>query len=186
MWPFKRKQQQLKESSLTGSKIVINHIFTDSLGRKWYEYENALSMPARRAIAAEVATRLQDMNLTRDVFAKLLEKMKQYANDGNIVALFGVLNDIEFRMNFVGEEATLIDLASCYFVIDGEDESSFSEVERKKKAEFIKSDVEAFNFFVQRAFSLTIKYSQTSQTDILNYLIQNAQEQEKVFRHLIK
>jgi hypothetical protein len=186
MWPFKRKQQQLWGDANTGKKIPLTHIFTDSKGRKWFEYDNPMAMPARRAISAEVATRLQEMNMTKEVMIGLMNKMKEFANNGDIVSLFGILNDMEFRMNFIGEEQTLIELASCYFVVEGEDESSFSEVDRKMKVDFIKEDMEAFNFFVQRAFTLTIRFSQISQADILNYLIQNAQEAEKSVRFLTK
>ncbi len=140
---FNRKKQQqqehLKVESVvkTGSKIPLVEIFVDSLDRKWYQFENPMTIPAKRAIAAEVATKMQEMNITKDNLLELMAKMKEHANKGNIVDLFAILNEIEFRLNFIAEEETLINLAACYFVIDGEDETDFSEVEKSRKVSYI-------------------------------------------------
>ena len=187
---FRRKQQQnenVKVESVvkTGSQIPLNVIFVDKEGRNWYEFQNAMTIPAKRAIAAEVATKMQEMNLTKEVFLDLLAKMKEYANQGKIVDLFAILNEMEFRMNFIAEEETLINLAAAYFVIEGEDETDFSEVEKVKKVNYIKENKEAFNFFVQRAFEFTTNYSEMSETDIQEYLLQNALNAERLKKHLL-
>lgn len=188
---FKRKKQQqqehLKVESVvkTGSKIPLVEIFIDALGRKWYQFENPMTIPAKRAIAAEVATKMQEMNITKDNLLELMAKMKEHANKGNIVDLFAILNEIEFRLNFIAEEETLINLAACYFVIDGEDETDFSEVEKSRKVSYIKENKEAFNFFVQRAFELTMNYSELSEVDINEYLMMNAQNTERLKAYLL-
>jgi hypothetical protein len=148
---FKRKQQQKENIKVetvvkTGSQVPLREVYVDKDGRKWYEFENPLMIPAKRAIAAEVATKMQEMNLTKDALLQLMAKMKEYANQGKIVDLFSVLHEIEFRLNFIAEEETLINLAACYFVIEGEDETEFSEVEKNNKVSYIKSNSEAFNF----------------------------------------
>ena len=181
---FRRKQQQPEPKHQTGSIIPLKHVFTEQGGVKWYEFENALQMPARRAIAAEVATRLAEMNITKEVMQQLIAKMKDHANSGDIVALFSILNEIEFRMNFAGEEETLIELAACYFVREGEDETCFDELQRRKKIELFKSNSALFSFFVQRAFELTINYSNISATDIQDYLIRNAHNAENLLRFI--
>jgi hypothetical protein len=188
---FKRKQQQKENIKVetvvkTGSKVPLKEVYVDKDGRKWYEFENPLMIPAKRAIAAEVATKMQEMNLTKDALTQLIAKMKEYANQGKIVDLFSILHEIEFRLNFIAEEETLINLAACYFVIDGEDETEFSEVEKNNKVNYIKSNSEAFNFFVQRAFEFTTKYSQLSDIDIQEYLTLNAQNAERIQQYLLK
>ena len=188
---FKRKQQQQENIKVetvvkTGSQVPLREVYVDKDGRKWYEFENPLMIPAKRAIAAEIATKMQDMNLTKDVLLGLMAKMKEHANKGQIVELFGILNEIEFRLNFIAEEETLINLAACYFVIDGEDETEFNEIEKKRKVDYIKSNSEAFNFFVQRAFEYTTKYSQVSEVDIQEYLNLNAQNAERIQQYLLK
>lgn len=182
---FRRKQQQPSPTQ-TGSKIPLKKLFTDQEGIAWYEFENPLNMPAKRAIAAEVATRLAEMNITKDVLLQLMAKMKEQANAGDIVSMFSVLHEIEFRMNFAGEEETLIELAACYFVREGEDETGFDEMQRRKKIELLKSDSALFSFFVQRAFELTMNYSNTSVTDIQDYLIRNAPNAAKLLRFIRK
>jgi hypothetical protein len=187
---FNRKQQQTENVKVesvikTGSKIPLTPIFQDALGRNWYEFQNAMTIPAKRAIAAEVATKMQEMNITKETLLQLMAKMKEHANQGKIVELFAILNEIEFRLNFIGEEETLINLAACYFVIEGEDETDFSEVDKVKKVNYIKENKEAFNFFVQRAFEYTTNYSQMSEIDIQEFLLQNAQNAERLKKHLL-
>jgi hypothetical protein len=140
----KKKQ---KKSQGHEWKIPMKKVYRDKLGNQWYEYSNPLTLPARRAIAAEIATRYAEMNLTKANFLRIMEEMKKKANDGNIVDVFHLLNELEFRANFLGEEETLIELALCYFVIEGEDETSFDEISRSKKMEILKSDQEAKYFF---------------------------------------
>jgi hypothetical protein len=187
---FKRKQQQnesIRVESVvkTGSQIPLTAIFQDSLGRNWYEFQSAVSIPAKRAIAAEVATKFQEMNLTKNNLLELMAKMKDHANNGRIVDLFAILNEIEFRLSFIAEEETLINLAAAYFVLEGEDETDFSEVDKAKKVAYIKENKEAFNFFVQRAFEFTMNYSQMSEIDIQEYLLQNAQNTERIKKYLL-
>lgn len=156
--------------SNTATKIPMNMVYTDKFGNNWYQYENNLTIPAKRAIAAEVATRFAEMNLTKETLSELIGHMKKKANEGNIVDLFHLLAEIEFRLEFVGEERTLMDLAVCYFVIDGEDESDFSEVYRKKKIDVLLEDGDARSFFLDKAFQLTTKYSNMSEIAIQEYL----------------
>ena len=188
---FKRKQQQkenIKVESVvkTGTQIPLNTIFIDKEGRNWYEFENPMTIPAKRAIAAEVATKMQEMNITKETLLELMAKMKEHANQGKIVDLFAILNEIEFRLNFIAEEDTLINLAAAYFVIDGEDETDFSEVDKIKKVTYIKENKEAFNFFVQRAFEYTTNYSEMSEIDIQEYLLQNALNAERLKKSMLE
>jgi hypothetical protein len=181
---FRRRQQQQFGKHLTGSIIPLKKVFTDSRGVDWFEYENPLTMPAKRAIAAEVATRFASMNVTKDVLKQVIEQMKQRANAGNIVELFSILGELEFRLDFLGEEETLVELAACYFIEDGENETEFNEVIRKNKVELFKSRPDLFDFFVQRAFEHTINFSNISEADILDYLNRNALQNERLFRFL--
>lgn len=179
---FKRKQQQQVAEPVqhaTGSKIPLKIAFTEANGVKWYEYQNPMQMPARRAIAAEVATRFAQMNVTKDVLLEFITNMEQKANNGNIVELFHLLTELKFRLEYIGEENTMLDLAACYFVLEGEDESDFSEVFKQKKLERLRTSGELKDFFVSRAFQLTTSYSELSQADIHDYLSRNAQANQR-------
>lgn len=175
---FKRKTKQQQR------KISVKKVYTDKFGNNWFEYSNPLQLPAKRAIAAEVATRFAEMNLTKTNLQLLIGKMKKSANDGNIVDLFSILAEIEYRLNFIGEEQTLMELACCYFLIDGEDESEYNDLFREKKMEIFATDSEAKVFFINGAFQYTIKYSDMSETVIHDYLKMNAPNAEKLNRIL--
>lgn len=174
-WKKKKKEDPVQETKklFVETKIPLNCIYTDKFGNKWYEYESNLMMPAKRAIAAEVAARFADMNITKDKLIELMGKMKELANQGNIVDLFHLLAEIEFRLNFLAESKTLTELAICYFVIEGEDETDFVETVKKKKLEILEKDEEAAAFFLERAYRLTMNYSDMSEGVILEFLKEN-------------
>lgn len=183
MWFNKKKQDPLPDNNYkTGTKIPMVEIFTDKFGTPWYRYDNNLTMPAKRAIAAEVATRFADMNLTKPIFRKLVEQMKTYANSGNIVDMFNLLSEIEFRLDYLGEEKTMTELGICYFCIEGEDETDFSEVWNKKKRDILEQDSDSQAFFLSMAYQHTINYSNISEVDILKYLKENKIEDQRIYR----
>lgn len=177
---FKKKQQQEQVKEEVKAKIAINLVYTDKFGNKWYEYANPLQLPAKRAIAAEVATRFADMNLSRENLILLMNEMKKKANEGNIVELFSILGEIEYRLTFLGEEETLKELALCYYLIEGEDEADFTDLYREKKLKVFEEDQDAKGFFIRGAFSRTIAYSDMSEADIVEYLIANAPNAKKL------
>lgn len=175
---FKRKQQQeIKEKE---RQIELKQVYTDKFGNKWYEYVNPMQLPAKRAIAAEVATRFAEMNLTKESMQNVFAEMKKNANSGDIISLFSLLNELEFRLNFIGEEQTLLELAACYFVMGGEDETDFTDIDKNKKMSVLKADSDAKAFFLKGAFGYTMKYSSMSEVDILDYLIANAPNEERL------
>ena len=158
----------------------MNYVYTDKFGNKWYEYMNTMQISAKRAIAAEVATRYADLNLTKENLQLLITTMKKKANEGNIVELFQLLAEIEFRLSYIGEEETLKELACCYYTINDEDESDFTDKYRELKLKVFKEDGDARDFFIQGAFQHTIRYSSMSETDILAYLRANAPSEEQL------
>jgi len=176
---FGNKKKSEPASEMDRS-VSMNHVYTDKLGNKWYEYANTMQISAKRAIAAEVATRYADLNLTKENLQVMIAAMKKKANEGNIVELFQLLAEIEFRLSYVGEEQTLKELACCYYTINDEDESDFTDKYRELKLKVFKEDGDARDFFIQGAFKHTIIYSSMSETDILAYLRANAPSEERL------
>lgn len=177
---FKKKTQQ----HLVKTPLLFT--YKDKSGNRWFQYENILQLPAKRAIAAEVATRFAEMNLTKPILKELIAEMKKKANEGDIVSLFTLLNEIDFRLDFIGEEETLLELAACFFCIEGEDPEDFLDSYRKKKIEILKNDSDAKGFFLQRAFEHTTKFSNMSETIIQDYLNQNQTNAEKLIQTLLR
>jgi hypothetical protein len=186
---FKRKQQPGPAESkpvqhVTGSKLPMTKVFTDSDGDEWFEYSNPLTMPSKRAIAAEVATRFAEMNMSKDQLKTMVDAMKKSANSGNIVEMFHLLAEIEWRLEFIGEESTLIELAACYYVLNGEDETEFNPVFKEKRIAKLNKNPMVRDFFVQRALESTMKFSELSSDDIREFLKVSAQENERFNRIL--
>ena len=71
---FKRKQ---KQRSRFDRKIDVEEVYVDKNGNKWYAYVNPMTIPAKRAIAAEIATRFAEMNLTKASFKVLVERIQR-------------------------------------------------------------------------------------------------------------
>jgi hypothetical protein len=187
---FKRQQPKQTEpptsngGHVTGSIIPLTKIFTDQDGDDWFEYSNPLMMPSKRAIAAEVATRFVEMNMTKDQLKTMVDAMKKSANAGNIVEMFHLLAEIEWRLEFIGEEQTLIELAACYYVLNGENETEFNDVFKQSKIDKLKNNSLVRDFFVQRALTSTIKFSELSSNDIQEFLKVSALENERFTRIL--
>ena len=175
---FKRKKKQ------PDTNFETEEIFKDKFGNRWFQFTNKLNIPARRAIAAEVATRFADLNLTKPALKELIELMKDNANKGDIVSLFGVLNEIEYRLDYVGEEKTLTDLAVTYYLLNDEDPAILDEKLQKKKRKILEDDPKAKDFFLQAAFDCTMNYSNTSPIDIIDYLEHNGINDKKIDRFL--
>lgn len=178
---FRKKEKKEQKPS---SEFELVPIFKDSEGRQWYEFANKMNVPAQRAIAAEVATRFADMNLTKDSLKELLIKSKDHANNGDIVQLFSILNEIEFRLDFIGEEQTLLEFAAIYFLIEDEDADKLSETWTNKKKEILKNDAEARGFFLSRAYLIITNYSELSGQDFTKYLKETKEHAERLNRFL--
>ncbi len=152
----------------TVHKLVT--IYKDKFGNEWHEFENNLNLPATRAIAAEIATKHTEFNITPALFKEMFAMIKTHANKGEIVEAFHLIEEIEIRTQMIGEEQTLLDLACCYYLLNDEDPNSSGQQHRIKKLEILDKDQAARAFFLTRCFEVTKDYSNISKEDILKYL----------------
>lgn len=151
-------------------KIPTRVIYTDKFGNEWREYVNPQEMPAIRCIAAEIATRWAAMKMTPEEFKRLYKEAKKEANKGDIVKAFSYMDEMERRVDLIAEETTLQELACCYYLLPGEDETDFSSMDRTQKLEIFKRDSAANDFFLDRSFRSTQIFSEYSDTPIHEYL----------------
>lgn len=166
------------------SEYDLQFVYESADGSKWFEYKNPMNVPAKRAIAAEVATRFVNMNLTKGELKRLLTNMKDNANKGDIVSLFNILAEIEFRLDFIGEESTLLELAATYYILEGEKADVLSESWTEKKKQILKDDADAKDFFLQKVYLFTTRSSELSGADFLKYLKKNKENAERIRRYL--
>jgi|TARA_R100000479_G_scaffold43626_2_gene19975 hypothetical protein len=181
MFDFLKKNKNKVEAK---SQHDLREIYTSKDGSRWFEFANPMNTPAKRAIAAEVATRFVNMNLTKDELQKLIAKMKESANKGDIVGLFNLLAEIEFRLDFIGEEKTLLELAATYYVLEGEDADNLSESWTEKKKKILAEDSDARSFFLSKVYLFTTKSSELSGADFRRYLKKNKEHAERISRFL--
>ncbi len=159
-------------------RLPLVHIYTDASGNKWYAYENPNMLPGPRAIRAEIATRHADLKLTPNEQRSLFKYMKEEGNKGNFVDVFAVINEMEYRMDFCGEENTLLDLGMVYYSIEGENETVVDEEANKRKRKILENDSAAKDFFLYKSYQLTTDYSNTSEEDIHAYFLTQMKENQ--------
>lgn len=164
-WEFDPKQLQLCQ--------------TDKFGNNFYEFTSIEMIPYLRYIAGEAAARYAEFNLTGEVFGKLLDKTLAHANKGELTQVISILVEMDNRRRFCGTEATLYELACCYYILEGEDVNEPSGYWNDKKKELWSKDGRVRAFFLQKAYTFTAQFSNMPNTDILIYLSQKAVELRK-------
>lgn len=173
-----------KEAPVAEDIPAMKLIYTDDQGNKFYEFANVLEIPSRRSIAAEVAIREQQMNLTADNLNMLIEHAKTAGDKGNFSDVMTIINEIQYRLTFAGEEQTLLKLATIYFTINGENPNKYKKEDQDLKMEIFKSNDDVRDFFLQKAYNLTQIYSDTSEADILMYLKRVESQNKRLQRFL--
>lgn len=151
-------------------------VYDDRQGNSWYAFSNPLKLPAQRALAGEVAMKQAMMNMDRDMLADYILKIKEHANKGELTTVFYLVERIEERLTWSCEEQTLLSLANVYFLLEGENPLTISDVTSKRKKQLMTDDIEAKGFFLTAAYKLIDRYSDISETDILTYLMEREAE----------
>lgn len=186
---FKKKPKptpEPKPQDIAGKKrIPTRHIYTDKFGNKWFEYVNLMTIPAKRTIRGEVSARFASMKMTPDEMRRIFAAMKKAGNQGNFTDVFALISECEFRLEFIAEEKTLAELAKCYFLIDGEDETDMTEMDMERKQQVFDTDSDCAGFFLDRAFQLTMEYSEHSDQPIQEYLKTNIPDSQ-MLNHLLQ
>lgn len=156
----------------------IIHVHTDRFGNKWYTWQNPIQITPERALLAELAASQLDMNVTRDSMKKWVERMRQHGNKGDITKLFGELEVLSDRLDWVCEEKCLEELSLVYIILEGENFRAPSQKDTDRKKKIFKEDAETRSFFLRCAWKNTKIYSHISELDILPYLAQKRKESQ--------
>lgn len=159
---FKPKYENLEKP--------LREVYKDAAGNRFYELEYPEQVSYRRSIVAEQAARQAEFCLTRDDMLTIFNKMEEYCNAGNITQVFHLIIEMKERLLYAGEEETLLNLASVYFFLEGENIEEYAIAWQMKKIAMWKNDDSARCFFLSRALERTRNYMSISETSILNYL----------------
>lgn len=150
-------------------------------------------MPGPRLRVAEVAAVEADLSISATEGAKLLDMVlekfetwtKSPKSKGFSEAL-AILIELRRRFEALAEEKTLQKLATCYYVMDDEDEVHYIQSQQQKKLDAWDADDDAKSFFLCRAAELTGFYGNTSEKDILTYLKREQPKLEKAAKYFLK
>ena len=162
----------------------LHECFKTKHGIKFYCHINPLEVSALRGLAAEKAKRYMDLNITERSLKALLIDCKTKAGANDLVGAFAAIQEIEYRVNFLSEESSILDLSCIYFFLEDEDPDEPSEIHNRKKHEIFEQDREAKVFFLKIGLSIAKKYSPKQEADTLNYLEENQILSERLRRYI--
>lgn len=161
-------------------KVPIEYVYTDKYGINYYQLKNIQEISYKRSLAAEVATRQAEYNLTKEQLIILLEEALSYIDENKISITAALLHEIKNRAEFAGEEYTLLRLAAVYYFAEGEDIDTFIEEEQIIKINRWNTDDSAKAFFLKRAYERTKSYTTISSQDLMNCFLDISQDQQLV------
>lgn len=162
----------------------LKEIFISKNGTKFYGFVEPLNIPPTRGLAAEKAIRFMGMRLTNRSLKALIQEIKTLAGASDLVGAFSIVQEIEYRLNFMTEESSILDLVCIYFVIDGEDPEVPTEEINRKKHKIFEEDPQARAFFLRIGISLSKELSGKREEDVLAYLEENEPMSERIRRYI--
>jgi hypothetical protein len=167
---------------------LLNPIFHANDGTKegawFYGFIDPLSIPTVRGLAAEKAKRFVDMNITERTLKELIRQFKIEAKSGDITKAFWIIQEIDYRLEFISEESSLLDLSNVYFMLNEEDPENPSEAMNRKKHAIFAKDSKAKDFFLSIALSIVKRFSEKPEEDILSYLEDTKVMSERIRRYV--
>lgn len=151
----------------------------------FYSQRNPLQVSASRGIAAEQAKRFASMCLTKDTATQLIKEIKRSINiEQDFVKGFALIQEMEFRLEMICEESSILELVKLYYFLPDEDPDTPSEAQNKIKSQIIKDNPEVKAFFLQIGIILLDKFSMKSETDVLTYLDRTRVIAERIQNYL--
>ena len=164
------------------SRLQVIH--TSENGTKFYAFIDPLNIPPMRGLASEKAKRFLDMNITERSLRELIRECKTEAGAGDVVKAFSIIQEIEYRLNFIAEESSILDLACIYFMLEDENPMQPEKVFNQRKHAIFNQDLKAKDFFLRIALSIVKRFSEKPEEDILNYLADNQAMSERIRRYI--
>ena len=162
----------------------IKEVFKTKSGVKFFAHIDPLVISAERGVAAEEARRYAEMCLSKKEMKALIAEYKKGVNNQDIVYSNSIIQEMEYRLNYIIEENSLFDLACLYFFIEGEDIKTPTEAFNNKKRELFKSDADVRAFFLPIAFDLMNESSKNQGEDLLIYLEEMKNQVKRINRYI--
>lgn len=169
---------------MNANDASLELIFTSTDGTKFFSFKNPLSIPPARGLSAEKAKRFVDMNITDRSLRALLIEHKAAAKEGDLRKCFWIIQEIEFRLDMISEEKSLLELAAVYFMLENEDPRTPTNEHNKAKHKVFAEDSRARDFFLRTALSIVKRFSEKPEEDTLSYLEDSKVIAERIRRYI--
>lgn len=158
--------------------------YTSANGTEFYALVNVLEISALRGLSAEKAKRFMELNITERSLKALIEEYKIAAKENDVNKFHSIIYEIGYRLEFLCEENSILDLACIYFFLKDEDPEIPSEAFNKRKQNIFKDDLICRGFFLQIGLSLCKKFSEKQEKDMVDYLEDNKALSERIMRFI--
>jgi hypothetical protein len=165
---------------------MVNEIYTDIFGNKYYILKEPTRISLKRSIAAEAALRIAEFCITKEKLKDLTDKAKEAVLSGDYSLCVNILHEIQVRSEFAGEQETLISLSTVYVYMEHEPINQYAEFWQDRKKEIWSKDQDAQDFFLDLAWRLTKQYNNLSNIDILTYLRGVKEVERKMERYFTR
>lgn len=162
-------------------------VYKDAKGNNWYSHNNVMDISPARGISAARADRFASLKIDETNMKALLNAAIDGINkDQNLVQAVSILHEIKFRLEFLCEENSLLDLAAIYYFLEDEDPALPSEHHNKLKREIWKDDDACRSFFLHMSLGLTKAFGTTSEEDLLKFLMNSKikEHAERIYRFM--
>ncbi len=161
--------------------------YTSAKGTNIYCLTDPLNISAQRGISAEKAKRFADMNLTEKEMKALIKEYKRSINiDQDFVRANSIVQEMEYRLDFICEENSIFDLAALYFFVEGEDVDAPNDTFNAQKKEIYKAEHDVRAFFLRNGLNLTNKSSELRDEDLLTYLEKIKTLSQRIYRYIVQ
>lgn len=158
--------------------------YTSADGSNFYTFADPLAIGSIRGISADKARRFADMKITNRSLKELFKEFKAHAAAQDLVKAFWVIQEIEFRLEFLTEEKSTLDLVCIYFMLQDEDPEIPSESMNKKKHKIFETDPKANAFFLHIGVVLMSKLLGKPEEDLHAYLAENQILSDRIRRYI--
>lgn len=174
----------IKINNSKDPRMVLVHEQPGKGGLRFYRFKNPEEFPALRGLAAERAKRFAAMNLTEKELRALVKECKMKAGQQDLVTAFAIIHEIEFRLDFISEENSMLDLACLYYVLEDESPDTPSAEANTRKLAYMKNNPDARAFFLLAALQIINRYGNKSPEELLAYIEETAHLAERIKRFL--
>lgn len=174
-------------STIDNSKNeALELVYTDITGNKWYALKNITDISPSRGVTAARADRFVSMRLSEGNLKELIKKALEGINTNtpDLAQMVAIVHEINFRLNFLSEENSLLDLAAVYYFLKDEDPNVPSEHHNKIKLDIWQKDEKCKGFFLHMGIALTKNFSDTSENDLILFMEKAAEKAQRIYQFI--